>query len=51
MDDGVQGDFAECGVWRGGSIMTMALRLQELDVTDRPIWLYDTFGGHDGPHG
>lgn len=49
VGDGIEGDFAECGVWRGGSIMTMALRLQELDVTDRPIWLYDTFGGMTAP--
>lgn len=49
VGDGIEGDFAECGVWRGGSIMTMALRLQELGVTDRPIWLYDTFGGMTAP--
>ena len=49
VGDRIEGDFAECGVWRGGSIMTMALRLQELGVTDRPIWLYDTFGGMTAP--
>ena len=49
IGDGIEGDFAECGVWRGGSIMTMALRLRELGVEDRRIWLYDTFGGMTAP--
>jgi hypothetical protein len=42
---GVPGDLVECGVWRGGCAMTMAFILRELGVTDRAIWLYDTFTG------
>lgn len=49
VDEGLPGDFAECGVWRGGSIMAMALQLKELGVTDRRIWLYDTFAGMTAP--
>ncbi len=43
------GDFAECGVWRGGSIMAMARALDQLGVHDRRIWLYDTFTGMTDP--
>lgn len=46
---GVPGDFAECGVWRGGSVMAMVLTLQDLGVTDRHVWLYDTFEGMTAP--
>jgi O-methyltransferase len=45
----IPGAFAECGVWRGGSILAMILTLQELGVTDRDIWLYDTFEGMTPP--
>ena len=38
---GIPGDFVECGVWRGGSAMIIALSLLELGVTDRRIYLYD----------
>lgn len=41
----IPGDLVECGVWRGGSAMTMALTLKHFGVTDRKIWLYDTFAG------
>lgn len=41
----IPGDFVECGVWRGGSAMTMALTLKHFSITDRRIWLYDTFAG------
>jgi O-methyltransferase len=45
----IEGDFVECGVWRGGSAMTMAKKLIHLGRTDRPIWLYDTFSGMTAP--
>ena len=48
-EQGLEGDFAECGVWRGGSVMAMARKLRELGVSDRTIWLYDTFSGMTAP--
>jgi O-methyltransferase len=45
----VPGDFVECGVWRGGSVLAMMLTLLELDTTDRHVWLYDTFEGMTAP--
>jgi O-methyltransferase len=45
----VPGAFAECGVWRGGSIIAMILTLQELGRTDRDLYLYDTFEGMTEP--
>jgi O-methyltransferase len=46
---GVQGAFAECGVWRGGSVLAMILTLQSLGVADRRLYLYDTFEGMTAP--
>jgi hypothetical protein len=46
---GVPGAFAECGVWRGGSVLAMLLTLQELGVADRDVYLYDTFEGMTEP--
>lgn len=43
------GAFAECGVWRGGSVLAMVLKLQQLGITDREIYLYDTFEGMTAP--
>ncbi len=45
----VPGAFAECGVWRGGSVLAMILTLQALGVEDREIYLYDTFEGMTAP--
>lgn len=45
----IPGDFVECGVWRGGSCKAMALTLRSLGVTDRNIWLFDTFAGMTAP--
>ena len=49
VDEQLPGDFVECGVWRGGSIMAMAHALRERGITDREIWLYDTFAGMTDP--
>ena len=47
--EGIPGDIVECGVWRGGSMMAAARELLTLGVTDRRIWLYDTYAGMTAP--
>ncbi len=46
---GIPGDFVECGVWKGGAAMLMALTLLELEETDRSLYLFDTFQGMTPP--
>jgi hypothetical protein len=45
VEAGLSGDLVECGVWRGGSVMTMAAELLRRGAADRTLWLYDTFAG------
>jgi O-methyltransferase len=45
IDSNIPGDFVECGVWRGGSSMAIAKTLYDLGVSNRKIYLYDTFQG------
>jgi O-methyltransferase len=45
----IQGDVVECGVWRGGSSMIVALALQHFGSTEKTLYLYDTFGGMSEP--
>jgi O-methyltransferase len=45
----VPGDFLECGVWRGGSMMMVALTLLSMGRTDRRLLLFDTFEGLPKP--
>ncbi|MCB1029664.1 MAG: class I SAM-dependent methyltransferase [Microthrixaceae bacterium] len=45
----IAGDVVECGVWRGGSMMAMALTLSEEGATDRHLHLFDTFEGMPPP--
>ncbi|MBB6001964.1 TylF/MycF/NovP-related O-methyltransferase [Arcicella rosea] len=49
VHNNIEGDFVECGVWRGGSSMMIALTLLSLKVKDRKILLYDTFEGMSEP--
>jgi len=49
IDNDIQGDIVECGVWRGGSMMLVAHALLRLGSTDRTLWLYDTFAGMTPP--
>jgi len=46
---GIPGDFVECGVWKGGSVMAMALTLLQLNTQDRDLYLFDTFQGMTAP--
>jgi len=45
----VTGAIVECGVWKGGSMMAIARTLLELGVTDRDLYLFDTFEGMTEP--
>lgn len=49
LNNNIPGDFVECGVWKGGSCMLIAYSLLQAGVTDRKIWLYDTFDGMTKP--
>jgi O-methyltransferase len=49
VDRGIPGDLAECGVWRGGSMMAAALTLLARGDTSRHLYLYDTFQGMSEP--
>ncbi len=46
---GIEGAFVECGVWRGGSSMAVALRILDEGMNARDLWLYDTFEGMTDP--
>jgi O-methyltransferase len=48
-ENNIPGDMVECGVWRGGSSMAMAMTLKSLGSTDRQLYLYDTFEGMSDP--
>ena len=41
----IAGDLVECGVWKGGSVMLMALTLLKLGETQRSIYMFDTYEG------
>lgn len=43
------GDFVECGVAKGGSMMAIAYTLIDLGILDRDLYLYDTFEGMPEP--
>lgn len=47
--NGIEGDFVECGVWKGGSSMLIALTLNKINKKDKKIYLYDTFEGMTKP--
>ncbi len=45
----IPGAVVECGVWKGGSMMAIALTLLNLEGADRELFLYDTFEGMPRP--
>jgi predicted O-methyltransferase YrrM len=49
VDRDIDGAMVECGVWRGGSAMLIALTLMQRGVKNRPIYLFDTFCGMTQP--
>jgi Macrocin-O-methyltransferase (TylF) len=45
----VPGDFIETGVWRGGSCILIKAILTASGITDRRVWLADSFCGFPAP--
>jgi len=43
------GALVECGIWKGGSAMMMALTLKRLEKENKKIYLYDTYEGMAKP--
>jgi O-methyltransferase len=49
LERGVPGDLIETGVWRGGSVIFMRALLKANGVTDRTVWVADSFAGLPKP--
>lgn len=47
--DGVPGDLIETGVWRGGACIYMRSILRAYGITDRIVWVADSFQGVPPP--
>lgn len=45
LDDNIEGDMVEAGVWRGGIAIFMRACLKAYGVSDRIVWLADSFAG------
>ncbi len=48
--EGVPGDLAETGVWRGGASIFMRGYLAAWEMTDRIVWVADSFEGLPVPY-
>lgn len=49
LADGVSGDLIEAGAWRGGASIFMRGVLRAHGVTDRAVWVADSFQGLPSP--
>jgi hypothetical protein len=49
LADAVPGDLIETGVWRGGATIFMRGVLKAHGVTDRAVWVADSFAGLPAP--
>lgn len=50
IEEHVPGDLIETGVWRGGSVIFMAALLRDKQVSDRNVWVADSFEGLPKPN-
>ena len=49
FDNNIPGDFIETGVWRGGSCIFMSAILRAYGITDRDVYVCDSFEGLPPP--
>ena len=48
VEASIEGDFVECGVWKGG-LCILAARMFQRCVTRKQVWCFDTFRGMTEP--
>jgi len=49
LSNSIPGDLIECGVWRGGAAIFMRAVLKAYDISDRLVWVADSFEGCPRP--
>jgi O-methyltransferase len=49
LANNIPGDFIETGVWRGGACIYMRAILKAYRITDRRVWVADSFAGLPPP--
>lgn len=49
VENRIAGDIVECGVWRGGSMASVAKTLMQHGADHRTLWMYDTYDGMSEP--
>ena len=50
IEEKVEGDFIETGVWRGGAVIFMKALLSAYDDKERRVWVADSFEGLPKPN-
>ncbi len=45
----IEGDFVECGVWRGGNLILFQKLIKYFSIKNKKIYGYDTFNGMTPP--
>jgi O-methyltransferase len=50
IENKIAGDCIETGVWRGGATIFMAAVLKAFNITDKKIWVADSFEGLPKPN-
>jgi hypothetical protein len=49
LRDEIKGDLVEAGTWRGGTSILMRAALKACNVSDRTVWVADSFEGMPAP--
>jgi O-methyltransferase len=49
VEDAIEGDLIEAGVWRGGASILVRATLDSLGAHGRTLWLADSFEGFPAP--
>lgn len=49
LEENIEGDFIETGVWRGGACIFMKGFLKAHEINDRRVWVADSFEGLPEP--